>query len=54
MLVRYNVQYVVVGELERVFYSGDGLNKFDIMAQLGTASRVFDNGQTVIYRLDLR
>ena len=54
LLVRYNVQYVVVGELERVFYSGDGLNKFDIMAQLGTASRVFDNGQTVIYRLDLR
>ena len=51
LLALYDVKYVVVGELERVFYPGEGLSKFDIMAQLGAAAKVFDNGRTAIYRL---
>ena len=52
LLDGYGVRYVVVGDLERIFYPGEGLGKFDIMAQLGAASKVFDNGHTAIYRID--
>ena len=51
LLDRYDVTYVVVGDLERVFYPGEGLGKFDIMAQQNTAARVFDNGHTAIYEI---
>ena len=51
LLDNYGVQYVVVGDLERVFYPAEGLVKFDIMAQLGAAAKVFDNGHTAIYQL---
>ncbi len=52
LLDDYGVRYVVVGDLERVFYPGEGLRKFDIMAQLGAAPKVFDNGHTAIYEID--
>ena len=52
LMASYDVKYVVVGDLERIFYPGDGLGKFDIMAQLGAAAKVFDNGHTAIYRLE--
>ena len=52
LLALYDVKYVVVGDLERVFYPGDGLSKFDIMARLGAAAKVFDNGHTTIYLLE--
>jgi uncharacterized membrane protein len=52
LLDGYGVRYVVVGDLERIFYPGDGLGKFDIMAQLGAATIVFDNGHTAIYRIE--
>ena len=51
-LDNYRVRYVVVGDLERIFYPGEGLGKFDIMAQLGAAAKVFDNGHTSIYLID--
>ena len=51
LLARYEVAYAVVGDLERVYYPGDGLSKFDIMAQQGAATKVFDNGHTAIYQL---
>ncbi len=52
LLDGYGVRYVVVGDLEQIFYPGEGLGKFDIMAQLGAAAKVFDNGHTAIYRID--
>ena len=52
LLDGYGVRYVVLGDLERTFYPGDGLGKFDIMAQLGAATEVFDNGHTAIYRIE--
>ena len=51
LMARYQVRLVVVGDLERIFYPGEGLNKFDIMLQQGAASKVFDNGHTAIYLL---
>ena len=51
LLAGYGVKYVVVGDLERVFYPGEGLSKFDIMAGQGAAAKVFDNGHTAIYQL---
>ena len=51
MLAGYQVKFVVVGDLERVLYPGEGLAKFAIMAQQGAATKVFDNGRTAIYRL---
>ena len=51
LLRQYDVRYVVVGDLERIFYPGDGLAKFDRMAERGAATRVFDNGHVTIYQL---
>ncbi len=51
LLSKYDVAFVVVGDLERVFYPGEGPGKFDIMAQQGFVARVFDNGHTAIYQL---
>ena len=51
ILDRYEVGYVVVGDLERVFYPEEGMGKFDIMVKQGNLVRVFDNGHTAIYRV---
>ncbi|MBN1439968.1 MAG: glycosyltransferase family 39 protein [Anaerolineales bacterium] len=50
-LERYDVKYVVVGQLERAYYAGPGLDKFDIMAASGELKVVFSEGQTVIYEV---
>ncbi len=50
LLHEYDVQYVYVGQVERLYYSPEGLSKFeDELVEHLTA--VFDNGQTVIYRV---
>ena len=51
LMAQYEVMFVIVGELERVFHPGEGLGKFDIMAQHGFAEKVFNNGHTAIYHL---
>ncbi len=51
LLKRYGVEYVVVGELERIHYPGDGVGKFATLATQGAADLVFDNGSTAVYRL---
>ena len=53
LLRAYNVRYVVVGQLERIYYPGAGLAKFDKMTEQGTASPVFRNGDVTIYGLEL-
>ncbi|MEX1071742.1 MAG: DUF2298 domain-containing protein [Anaerolineales bacterium] len=49
-LQRYNAEYIVVGQLERAYYPGPGLDKFE--AQDGILwNEVFRVGDTVIYQV---
>ena len=50
LLRLYEVQYVVVGELERAYYPATGVEKFDTMAQQGLAELVYQNEGLRIYR----
>ena len=50
ILRRYDVAYVVVGELERIYYREAGLRKFSEMAELGLLRQVYCNLGVVIYR----
>ena len=44
LLRQYRVKYVVVGDLERINYPGDGLGKFDDLGE-----KVFENQGTAIF-----
>jgi uncharacterized membrane protein len=49
-LQKYNVRYIIVGQLERAKYAGDGLNKF--AAYNGILwNEVYHDGQTAIYEV---
>ncbi|MBU2611831.1 MAG: hypothetical protein KJ606_12930, partial [Chloroflexi bacterium] len=49
-LKKYNVRYIIVGQLERAAYIGEGLLKFDwLNGQLW--QEVYRDGQTVIYEV---
>ena len=50
LLRRYEVSYVVLGELERIYYQDLGLRKFPIMAEQGLLREVYSGGGVVIYR----
>ena len=50
LLRRYEVEYVVVGQLERAYYPSQGLLKFDRMARDGMAELVYQNEGVKIYR----
>jgi YYY domain-containing protein len=50
LLRQYEVRYIVVGELERTYYSPAGLQKFEAMAEQGLVEPVFGNPGVVIYR----
>ncbi len=51
LLNKYDVQYVYVGPLEWVYYSPDGLNKFDRMVEMGYLEEVYRNPETSIYHV---
>ncbi|HSR31710.1 MAG TPA: DUF2298 domain-containing protein [Anaerolineae bacterium] len=51
MLDMYNVRYIVVGPLERVYYEPEGLEKFEEMAREGSLQVVFRNGGVTIYQV---
>jgi YYY domain-containing protein len=50
-LRRYNVRYIVVGQLEQAFYNAEGLQKFETMVRSGELKRVFSVGSTAIYEV---
>jgi YYY domain-containing protein len=50
-LRQFGVAYVYVGGVERATYDQSGLAKFDTMADAGALERVFQQGQTAIYRV---
>jgi uncharacterized membrane protein len=51
LLRRYNVQYIIVGDLERVRYNAAGLGKFNAMVAQGLLEVVYDRDGTVIYHV---
>ena len=53
LLRQYAVRYVVVGPLERVYYSEDGLAKFDRMVAAGQARVAYANPGVTLYELPL-
>ena len=50
LLRLYEVEYVVVGQLERAYYPPQGLQKFDAMVSNGLAGLAYQNDETRIYR----
>lgn len=51
IMARYDVQYIYVGLLEHVYYSLEGLSKFDQMARAGRLTQVYQNEGVKIYRV---
>ena len=51
VLQRYSVEYIVVGELEHLYYPAPGLEKFGAMADQGVV-KVYSNAQVDIYRME--
>jgi len=51
LLQNYKVKYIVIGDLERIFYDKVGLKKFDQMEQADFLQKVFENHGTMIYEV---
>ena len=51
LLKQYGVEYVYVGGVERQTYPPEGLAKFESLTAAGNLERVFQQGNTAIYRL---
>lgn len=49
LMRKYGVEYVYLGHLERIYFPG-GMDKFDDGID-GALNKVFDNGETAIYRV---
>jgi YYY domain-containing protein len=47
----YGVRYIIVGGLERAYYSPEGLAKFDALAQQGLLKPVYQGGAVTIYEV---
>lgn len=52
LLAKYDVRYIYVGLLERLYYPAAGLAKFDAMVGRGLLTKVYENPQTAIYTLN--
>jgi len=46
-----HIDYVYVGQLERILFSPEQLGKFDAMVQSGEAEVVYQNPETTIYKI---
>lgn len=44
---KYNIEYIYVGELEKIYYPKEGLDKFDFMIQQGFKKIYYKNGFSV-------
>ena len=51
LLEQYQVAYIVVGALERGYYDGSGIAKFDSMVNRGILELAYANDATRIYRV---
>jgi uncharacterized membrane protein len=51
VLKRYDVEYIVAGQLETAYYNPTGLAKFSRMVDAGYLESVYQNEGTSIYRV---
>jgi uncharacterized membrane protein len=51
LLDDYDVEYIIVGDLERAYFEPSGLDKFAQMAEDGDLRVVYDEKGTVIYQV---
>ena len=51
LIHEYRVRYVVVGDLERIYYLPHGIEKFDRMVEDGDLELAYANDRTTIYRV---
>ena len=51
LLDKYGVAYIMVGDLERIYYAAAGIAKFDAMAASGILNPVYDHDGVHIYQV---
>ena len=51
LIDQYRVRYIVVGDLERIYYLPHGIEKFDRMVEAGDLELAYANDRTSIYRM---
>jgi YYY domain-containing protein len=51
LIDQYRVRYIVVGDLERIYYLPHGIEKFDRMVEGGDLELAYANDRTSIYRV---
>ncbi len=51
VLRTYNVDLIIVGDMERAYYNAEGLNKFDAMARNGILKIIYERDGTRIYQV---
>ena len=51
LLQSYRVEYIVIGELERIYYDAPGLEKFLTMERLGQLRRVYESSGLIIFQV---
>ena len=48
---KYEVRYIYLGDVERIYYPGSGLNKFEAMCDQGSLKLVYHNERVSIYEV---
>jgi uncharacterized membrane protein len=51
ILKKYDVRYIYLGELERIYYPGPGLDKFEVMRAQGVLKLAYHNEKVMIYEV---
>ncbi len=51
LLRKYEVRYIYVGDVERIYYPGPGLEKFELMRAQGLLNLAYHNERVRIYRV---
>ena len=52
ILARYDVEYIYSGTLEWIYYSPEGLNRFDDMVDAGFLAEAYRDAYVTIYRVE--
>ncbi len=52
LIRRYSAKYIILGDLERVYYNEAGFNKFDQMVRLGYLSIAYRSEGTTVFRVE--